>query len=699
MKRKVPKKNISQRIADIEKRDGKGYRRIPPGVFFDDSIKGEAAQRFLKNGGSENRGKEISRDSASFKTVPLKKFFIAFLVSSLFIVGWFGFQTYKKWNNALTLFSSAGERLGKFTGAAEQEGLNKTDGQKSFLDGFDFAKVKILFGGAGDAYGSFQAISAAALDLAGELDILQNEWPNFIFGNKGEQLIGHLKKIKSDLAAVSEADKKLAAARVDLGSFFSDAGGSQLSLQYDITRIGNFLDALLRWLESANEHHILVLFQNSSEIRPGGGFLGSYADVILKNGNIENIEAHDINDADRELDAKIVPPKPLQAIVTRWRAADANWFFDYSLSSKKIIQFMEASKKYGAGSIKFDGAIAISPKVVSDMLALTGPVQLAGRTAAIDKDNFLFEIQKEVQAGQAPSAGSGLGQSKTPKKILEELTPVLLDKLVELQSNEKKMLFQKFGEWLAGKDLALYFKEPAFQTFFDFYNVSGKVFELPKNFNGDYLAVVNANIGGGKTDLFIKQKVFFKTQLNLDGTASDHLAITREHQGNKSNSWWYRLQNQNYLEVFTLPGAALSNFGGGWDRKIYPKINYKTSGYEVDPLVAQIESGMKKDFNFPLVSVFEESGKNVFAIWVKTDAGKTSVISFDYKVRLFAPPGDSQSYQFVFEKQAGSTGEYQFELYAPVGFRWKENNLPVFEYKTDNPSGRLNINLTFEKAL
>ena len=558
MKHRVPKKNISRHIADIEKREGKESRRIPTGVSSNDSIKGEAAQRFLKNNGNESRtflGKV--RDESS-GTVSLKKFFIAFLVSSLFIIGWFGFQTYKKWNNALTLFSSAGERLGKFTGAAEQGGLNKPAEQKSFFDNFDFAKIKILLGGAGGAYKGFQDISAAALDLSGELDILQNEWPDLLFGNKGEQLIGHLKKIRSDLAAVSEADKKLAVARVDLGSFFSDDGGSQLSFQSDITRFGGFLDALLLWLESTDEHHIIVLFQNSSEIRPGGGFLGSYADVTVKDGSIRKIEVHDINDTDRELDAKITPPKPLQAIVTRWRAADANWFFDYSLSSQKIIQLIEASKKYSTGSVTFDGAIAISSKTVSDILALTGPVQLSGRIVAIDKDNFLLEIQKEVQAGQV--------KSKTPKKILEELTPVLLDKLVKLQSDEKKMLFQKFGEWLAGKDLMLYSKKPAFQTFFDFYGASGKVFELPKNFNGDYLAVVNANIGGGKTDLFIKQKVLFKTQLSIDGTASDNLTISREHQGNKSSSWWYRVQNQNYLQIFTPPGAGLSNFTGGGDQ-------------------------------------------------------------------------------------------------------------------------------------
>lgn len=701
MKRKVPKNNISSRIADIEEHQGREKHKARK-IIFQDAIDGEAAKRFFGNGGNKNGGgddeKEDGRNAVPPKKLSLKKFFAVFFGCVVLIVGWTGFRAYQKWNRMSALFSTAGERLERIAGSADYQRDSGAAGQKSFFGELDFEKIKILLGNAGDTYRNFQDISAAALDLADELDILENRLPDFLFKHRGKELIESIRKIKNDLTLIRETNKKLAAIHADLGNFFPGAADSRLSLESDSGRFGDFLDSLLRLLESPGERHILVLFENSSELRPGGGFLGSYAEVVLKEGSIQSMEVRDINDADREFDEKIVPPKPLQAIATRWRAADANWFFDYSLSSKKVIQFMEKSKKYRNSSITFDGAIAVSPNVVRDILEITGPVQLSGRSGAINKDNFLLEIQKEVQAGQAGSTNSRQAEKNAPKKILEELTPVLLDKLSNLQGDEKKIPFLKFGEWLAGKDLMLYFKEPGLENFFDFYNVSGKVFELPRNFNGDYLAVVNANIGGGKTDLFVKQKMFFKTQLNLDGTASDELTLLREHRGNTSDSWWYRAQNQNYLEVFTPPDATLLNFSGGWDRKIYPKVNYAKSGYAIDPAVAEIESKMKKDFNFPLVDVFRESGKNVFAAWVKTDSGKTSKITFDYKVRLFAPPADGQNYQFVFEKQAGSSGEYQFELYAPVGFRWRENKLPVFEYETDQPAGRIIFNLTLEKS-
>jgi hypothetical protein len=65
---------------------------------------------------------------------------------------------------------------------------------------------------------------------------------------------------------------------------------------------------------------------------------------------------------------------------------------------------------------------------------------------------------------------------------------------------------------------------------------------------------------------------------------------------------------------------------------------------------------------------------------------------------MFVPPYPGQKYEFVFEKQPGSRGKYSFELNAPLGYRWKENQLPTFEYDTEDPPGRLEIVLTLEKS-
>ena len=98
-----------------------------------------------------------------------------------------------------------------------------------------------------------------------------------------------------------------------------------------------------------------------------------------------------------------------------------------------------------------------------------------------------------------------------------------------------------------------------------------------------------------------------------------------------------------------------------------------------------------------MVSYHAESGKEVFSTWASVAAGKSTQVSFDYTHRLIAPPAEGERYQFIFEKQPGAEGHYQFEINAPLGFKFAENNLSSYDYESDDVPGRLIINLTLTK--
>ncbi len=688
MKQRVPKKNISSRIADIVSPRRRLEAAKEPELASDTWIDEKTATEFLESN-NERPDIKLSKNGVKKGKSAVKKILLGSLFLFLAVLLLLGAGAYAKWSSALEYFNSAGEEINNFLNKNNQQG-NSSSSADAQLNLFDIAKTKALWENIGSVYSGFQNFSSSGLGLLNELNVLGGSWPTLLLRGGGRELIGHLKKIRGYLESVNEANTKLSSLNIGLDNFLSGKYGSPLSLQLDFRRLDNFLGAFINWLSSEDERRVLVLFENSSELRPGGGFIGSYADIAFVGGSIKSIEVHDINDADRKLEANIVPPKPLQAIQKSWTIANSNWFFDSSISADKTIQLMEKSKMY-AGKISFDGLIAVSPRVVSDILAITGPIDLPDRDLTINKDNFMMEIQNEVQAAQAKGVPS--------KKILAELTPELLLKLDSLKTQDNRLAAKKLNEWVKNKDLIVYFKNIDIQNFLDFYGASGKVFEIPSNFNGDYLAIPSANIGGGKSDLFIDQKVFFKTQLNSNGTASNHLEISRKHTAGKKDAWWYRLPNESYIKIFTPPDSSLSNFSGGWDRKISPKINYSKSDYALDTLIAGIESTLKKNFNFPSVDEFKESGKKVFGIWVKTDAGQTSKLSMDYSVHLFSPPSDGQKYQFVFEKQSGSSGSYHFEIYAPVGFSWVESSSPLFEYETTDPPGRLMLDLTLKREL
>src|SRR5690606_38437202 len=49
-------------------------------------------------------------------------------------------------------------------------------------------------------------------------------------------------------------------------------------------------DALYEILGGPEQRRYLVVFQNSAELRPTGGFIGSYAEMTMDQGAVRNIE-------------------------------------------------------------------------------------------------------------------------------------------------------------------------------------------------------------------------------------------------------------------------------------------------------------------------------------------------------------------------------------------------------------------------
>ena len=541
------------------------------------------------------------------------------------------------------------------------------------------------------AYKDFQELAGQTILLLGKSETLITKLPDLFFHQGGSEIISGLKEINNTLNNISAKNTKLAGITSQLKDFSPDNLDFYLPLQADLGKYQSFLSTTINWLNSSSSRRLFVMLLNPSEMRPGGGFLGSYADISIRGANLESVNVHDINEVDRGIASKTIPPKPVQVIATNWKTADANWFFDFPSSAGKILQFAESSDLYRQDKIAFDGVVAVSSKIIEDILSLVGPIELKENKLTITADNFLSEIQRQVQAGQKI-------KSPNPKKILEDLAPLLVEKLASLDGAQKQKLFNFVGDWFSNKDLMLYFRDPELQKFFNGFNLSGQVYELSNGFSGDYLAVVNANLGGGKTDIFIDQKITLASQINDDATVSNHLIIERTHRGKESKDWWYKVANQNYLQIFTPLNPQLENFSGGVKKTIRPPIDYKKGNYVTDPLLSRIESTRKDFLNYPAVESFEEFGKGVLATWTKTEAGKKSEIVFDYTHRLPVPLAEGKTYQFIFERQAGSTGDYKFEISAPIGFVWEENNLPIFEYQSSDPPGRLIINLTLKKT-
>jgi hypothetical protein len=654
MENKKDKKNIAPFLSDIRRpsqSEEKGEKSVPDFLTkADDKFKLNIKPSFF--------GK-------------FKKYLII-LFAALAILFLFSTVIFQK-----IFFYSTGEfsrRISENADALTSEGRAAASSpakQTSKLEDIgDFLKIFGSFKSVLPIFSAVKNLNQESIHLALSMaEIKMNGFP-WLFDD-GEKLLGKLKELSQSLRLINNetADIRNQLAKLDVTEAIPL---SYLESQTQLYASGDFLEAIIDFL--GKNSRLVFLFENASEIRPAGGFIGSYADVNIEKGQIKRIDVSDINAVDKLWNSKVIPPKPLQLIAESWEARDANWFFDFPTSARKVIYFLEKSPLYAKQGVKFEAAIAMNHRAVEDIFKIIGDVELPAYKLVLNQDNFLYEIQKEV------STDSWLRGSER-KQILKELAPKIIEALKNLSEEKKNELFRLFGERIKNKDVRFYFTNPKIQNFLANFGAAGEIYSLPKNFFGDYLAVVNANVNGGKTDVFMEQSIVLKSKIDAYGNFQNKLYITRKHTGQNQKLSFYRSVNQDFLRILTPRGSKIVSVKGNSSKTVIPPLNYSKAGYERDSDVEALEKG-------------EEAGKTVFGYWLNVRPGKTGALELTYE-----RPGiiGDKRFQFIYEKQSGVETSLEYEFEAPLGYVFAESGKSMFSYKRSSVPGRLILNLTLQK--
>lgn len=443
------------------------------------------------------------------------------------------------------------------------------------------------------------------------------------------------------------------------------------------------LEDILELLDSKVDRNILLIFHNPSEIRPAGGFIGSYGVLTINSGQMRNLEVGDIYWPDHPMnfERKIIPPLPLQGMTKDWGARDGNWFFDFPTSAKTVKNFLESSKVYAEKKVKFDGVIAINTNVLETLLKLVGPIPVPEYGLVINESNFLAELQREVEAGKDKQKG------ENPKKILSVVTPTIMERLGMLPSELKRMLIENIETHIKEKDIMFVFENRRLASFLNTKGVDGSVYELPASFWGSYLAIVNANIAGGKSDAFMDEMVSGRIDVSNDGSSFINLTVTRAHNGKNEKDPWYTADNKDFMQIYTNPNSSLIDIQGGAKRDLYEE-EYGDEYETIDDLKKIEETMVRlKGMNAWTMRAF---GKNVFAAWLLTPKGETKELQVKYQI-----PGnpnftldEKNPYALIIERQSGVRSKIKLSIAAPFGYVWKESGNSLYAFERENPLAR-----------
>jgi hypothetical protein len=232
-------------------------------------------------------------------------------------------------------------------------------------------------------------------------------------------------------------------------------------------------------------YSFFIMLQNNYELRPGGGFLGQYGVLKVKDGKIVSFIVEDANLLDQRIkdaDIKITPPWPLTRYgqVRRWLLHDSNFSPDFPTNAAKAEYFY----RLGGGRERFDGVIAINADVLNHVIGITGPITIPG-FGTYTSENAAISLEADVEKNfLGEDVSAELKQAR--KTVMKRLATEIVGHISNL--NDVKKLADLGLEELRDKNIQLFFRDAELQNLITSVYWDGSV---AKDWNNDFLMVVD----------------------------------------------------------------------------------------------------------------------------------------------------------------------------------------------------------------
>lgn len=409
-------------------------------------------------------------------------------------------------------------------------------------------------------------------------------------------------------------------------------------------RGGQLADFLTALFAGDQTKEFLVAFQNHDELRPTGGFIGTFMLVKFDRGVFKVLDAPVTGpfDLTAQIPHTSLPPQPLLSIAPYWTFHDANWFLDVPTSSEFLMDFYAQARGF-----KPDGIVYLTPGLVESLLQLTGPIRPDGYGIDITADNFLRATEQQVEFNYDKALNN-------PKAFLIDLVPALLQALTKLDPTEGLLAAGVTIQHADQADLLFFSRDPATQKNIVDIGWSGRL--LPAS--DDYLATITSNLGGGKTDRVIDESVDVIVTPQSQGLLHT-VSITRHHGGVVGNQLT-GANNRSFLRVYAPENAQFIDVTGNSPAGDF--FQPAEPGAKPTPELLTAEGNVLLD-QTGSVRITGESGRKTFGAWSLLQPGQTQTVIFRYTT----PNTDNGRWSLVWQKQPGVPQRSWHVTYKPGG--------------------------------
>jgi hypothetical protein len=397
------------------------------------------------------------------------------------------------------------------------------------------------------------------------------------------------------------------------------------SFQKDLPQLQLWLGAIERLLPVATTllgigtpTNYLIEILDSTELRPGGGFIGNYGIATFSGGRLTAVHITDTYLLDKANNATghVIPYPSTYAwfdLATSWSLRDSNLDADFPTAAR----YAELNYAREGGNIPVQGVVAITPMLIERALEITGPISVPEYRETVTEQNLVDRIHY-YQVGPGNKSGGDTpspdGLSSVRKRFTALLAEHFLVRVRQGPSSAFPKLLQLMISSLRSKDVQIYLNPSSVESLLQSYHLGSSI----QSSRGDGLFVVDANISPSKANSLITNTLNDEVALDAQGNAIHHTTIRYAwvSQGPVYGSDLYR----DYVRVYVPPGSVLQA-QDGWEPR-----------------------GMSKAF-----------GREVWAGFFTLSYGQADTITLIWKVPGVATKdAKGWHYQYVLQRQAGA---------------------------------------------
>lgn len=433
-----------------------------------------------------------------------------------------------------------------------------------------------------------------------------------------------------------------------IGRLFATFSKELPILQTSLENAGMLLTVMPALLGIGKPANYMLEILDSTELRPGGGFIGNYGFASFSGGKLVGASITDVSLLEVPFQATMssipgvrfhFPPAYSwfgnHLAANTWSLRDSNLDPDFPLDAQYgELNYLREGGKF-PGGVPIQGMIAITPAFIEHVLEITGPIAVPEYHDTVTAQNLISRIHYYQLGGGGVTPGEGKGYrpssdgfSSQRKHFTALLALHLLAHIRQLSSSALPKLFQLLISALRSKDLQIYFNSNVAESMLNSFHLDAAI-RSPVD---DGIFVVDANMAGDKANQFITSTLTDQVSIDKSGNAVHHTTIRY--------SW-------------VIPGKIYSATNGNH------YLDYARVYLPLDSTL-QMQNGWRP------YGEGQAFGQQVWGGYVNLDYGQTRTVTLVWTVPFAAQEdGNGWYYSYLVQRQAGSNWTFHLQVTLP----------------------------------